>query len=136
FITSSMGPRGLYRAARFLGKTDPDALVARLRIHDLAHYTRDELFPSVAKPVDGHLVYSYGVMQEHVNSWELSDFHPILLGMAETWRDTGDVSWLLKGLEQIQAFAAHDNMEWIDKRLEAQHYLRAVLDAAKAAGLL
>jgi hypothetical protein len=82
------------------------------------------------------MVYSYGVMQEEVNTWESSDFHPILIGMCETWRDTGDVSWLLKGLEQIQAFAAHDNLEWIDKRLEAQHYLRAILDAAKAAGLL
>jgi hypothetical protein len=136
FITSSMGPRGLYRAARFLGKNDPDSQVARLRIHDLAHYTRDELFPKVAEAANGHLVYSYGVMQEVVNTWESSDFHPILLGMAETWRDTGDVSYLLKGLEQIKAFAAHDNLEWIDKRLEAQHYLRAILDAAKAAGLL
>jgi hypothetical protein len=136
FITSSMGPRALYRAARFLGKTDPDALVARLRIHDLAKYTRDELFPTVANPIGGHMVYSYGVMQEEVNTWESSDFHPILIGMCETWRDTGDVSWLLKGLEQIQAFAAHDNLEWIDKRLEAQHYLRAILDAAKAAGVL
>jgi hypothetical protein len=135
FITSSMGPRAMYRAARYLGLTDADAKVARLRLRDLARYTRDELFPTPVKPEDGHLVYSYGVVQEVVNSWESADFHPILLGMAEAWRDTGDVGFLLKGLEQIQAFASHDNMEWIDRRIECQHYLRAILDAAKAAGL-
>jgi hypothetical protein len=42
----------------------------------------------------------------------------------------------MKGIEQIQGFAAHGDMEWIDKRLEAQHFLRAVLDLAHQAGYL
>ncbi len=136
FITSSMGPRALYRAARHLGASDPDAQLASLRLRDLAHYTRDELFPFVADPLDRHLVYSYGVKLELVNSWEQSDFHPTLLGMSEAWRQTGDITYLIKGLEQIEAFEAHGNLEWIDKRLEAQHYLRAVLDAAQGLGAL
>jgi hypothetical protein len=129
FITASMGPRALYRAARHLGPADPAAQLASLRLQDLARYTRDELFPFVADPLDRHLVYSYGVKLAVVNSWEQSDFHPILLGMAEAWRQTGDPYFLLKGLEQVEAFEAHGNLEWMDKRLEAQHYLRAVLDA-------
>ena len=129
FITASMGPRALYRAARHLQPADPAAQLASLRLRDLARYTRDELFPFVANPLDRHLVYSYGVKLEVVNTWEQSDFHPILLGMAEAWRQTGDPSFLLKGLEQIEAFEAHGNLEWMDRRLEAQHYLRAVLDA-------
>ncbi len=136
FITASMGPRALYRAARHLGPSDPASQLAGLRLQDLARYTRDELFPFVANPLDRHLVYSYGVKLEVVNSWEQSDFHPILLGMAEAWRQTGDPSFLLKGLEQVEAFEAHGNLEWMDKRLEAQHYLRAVLDLAKALGLI
>jgi len=136
FITASMGPRAFYRAARHLGPADPDAALASLRLRDLARYTRGELFPWAADPAARHLVYSYGVKLQVVNSWEQSDFHPILLGMAEAWRQTGDVSFLLKGLEQVEAFAAHDNLEWIDKRLEAQHFLRAVLDAAQGLGAL
>jgi hypothetical protein len=136
FITSSMGPRALYRAATYLEVGDPDATLARTRLLDLARYTRAELFPWFTNPADRHLVYSYGVEQQLVNSWESADFHPILLSMAEAWRQTGDVGYLLKGLEQIQAFHAHSNIEWIDKRFECQHFFRAVLDAAKLAGIL
>jgi len=136
FITSSMGPRALYRAAHYLGDADPDAQVALLRLRDLARYTANELFPWNPVAADRHLVYSYGVKLKLVNDWEESDFHPILLGMAEAWKQTGDVSFLVKGLEQIQAFAAHNNLEWMDKRLESQHYLRAVLDIFEALGIL
>jgi hypothetical protein len=130
FITASMGPRALFRAANALPAGDADAALARSRIVDLARYSRDELYPWFSNPLQRRLVYSYGVQQEWVNSWETSDFHPILLGMAEAWRQTGDPGFLLKGLEQIQGFDAHDNLAWIDRRLEAQHFLRAVLDSA------
>jgi hypothetical protein len=136
FITASMGPRALYRAAKELGKDDPDAALARARLKDLAHYSRHELYPWFPNPLDRHLVYSYDVELKTVNSWENSDFHPILLGMSEAWRQTGDPGYLAKGIEQIQGFAAHGDMEWIDKRLEAQHFLRAVLDLAHQAGYL
>jgi hypothetical protein len=136
FITSSMGPRALWRAAMHLGKNDPDGQLALLRVRDMARYTKNELFPWFSNPADRHLVYSYGVKLELVNSWEVSDFHPILLGMAEAWRQTGEISWLKKGFEQIEAFHVHDNIEWMDKRPEAHHYLRAVLDMSKQLGLL
>lgn len=136
FITSSMGPRGLWRAARYLGEQDPDAQLALRRLVDLARYTQVELYPWQPVAADRHLVYSYSVKLELVNSWEETDFHPILLGMAEAWLQTGDLSFLIKGLEQLEAFEAHGNLEFMDKRLEAQHFLRAVLDLAEALGVI
>jgi hypothetical protein len=129
FVSGSMGPIALFVAARHLGDTDPDAFIAHLRLRDLATYTRDELFPHVANPADRHLVYSYGVSQKQVNEWEQWDFHPIQLGMAEAWRQTGDASYLLRGAEQVQAFAAHGHLKELDHRVEFQHYCRAVLDS-------
>jgi len=68
------------------------------------------------------------VQQQLVTEWEQSHFHPIHLGMAEAWRQTGDVSYLMKGVEQAQAFAAHGNLKHLDHRVEFQHFCRAVLD--------
>jgi len=128
FVSGSMGPIAYFVAARHLGDDDPDGHVAHLRLRDLATYTRDELFPYVADPKDRHLVYSYGVSQQHVNEWEQWDFHPIQLGMAEAWRQTGDATYMLKGVEQVEAFAAHGNLKELDHRVEFQHFCRAVLD--------
>ena len=128
FVSGSMGPIALFAAARHLGDTDPDAFIAHLRLRDLATYTRDELFPYVADPADRHLIYSYGVSQQQVNEWEQWDFHPIQLGLAEAWRQTGDASYLMKGVEQVQAFAVHGNLKELDHRVEFQHFCRAVLD--------
>jgi hypothetical protein len=111
-------------------------VLAASRIIDLANYTKAEIYPFFSNPADRHLAYSYGVQQKLVNDWEDSDFHPILIGMAEAWRQTGDTGYLYKGFEQIQGFRAHNQMQWIDKRLEVQHYLRVLLDAAKAAGMI
>jgi hypothetical protein len=129
FITASMGPTALFVAARHLGDTAPDALRAHLRLRDLATYTRGELFPSFPDPADRHLVYSYGVKQQSVNQWESVDFHPIQLGLAEAWRQTGDVSYLQKAIEQVEAFAAHGTLDVLDGRVEFQHFCRALLDA-------
>src|SRR6185436_11861446 len=103
---------------------------------DMANYTRNELYPFFPNPSDRHMVYSYGVQQKLVNDYEDSDFHPISIGQAEAFRMTGDVGYLYKGAEQLEAFRAHNQMQWVDKRLEFQHFLRAVLDAAQQAGLL
>ena len=128
FISGSLGPVALFAAGQHLGQLDPFGHLARLRARDLATYTRNELFPFVPDPADRHLIYSYGVQQHQVNEWEQWDFHPIQLGMAEAWKQTGDVSYLLKGIEQTQAFAAHGNLKELDHRVEFQHFCRAVLD--------
>ena len=128
FVSGSMGPIGLFVAASHLDDGDPWAYITHLRVRDLATYTRNELFPWIANPADRHLVYSYGVQHKTVNSWEQWHFHPIQLGMAEAWRQTGDVSYLMKGIEQIEAFASHGNLDQLDHRVEFQHFCRAVLD--------
>jgi hypothetical protein len=136
FISASMGTRAMFRAWNYLGVGHPDGEMAHSRLLDLANYTRNELYPFFPNPADRHMVYSYGVQQKLVNDYEDSDFHPISIGMAEAFRMTGDVGYLYKGAEQLEAFRAHNQMQWVDKRLEFQHFLRAVLDAAQQAGLL
>jgi hypothetical protein len=133
FITASLGPTALFLAARRLGDTQPDALRAHLRLRDLARYTRGELFPWFANPADRHLVYSYGVKQKSVNQWETVDFHPIQLGLAEAWRQTGDTSYLQKAVEQVEAFSAHGSLAALDSRVEFLHFCRALLDATGVA---
>jgi len=138
FITASLGPIGMYQAARWLGESDPDGKLAHDRMVDLAYYTRGELFPWFANPADRHLVYAYGVATKQVITWELVDYHPILLGMAEAFLDTGDVTYLQKGIEQIQAFKAHDtgpyndNLYLMDSRLDVQHFMAIYLDMVHA----
>lgn len=127
FVSGSMGPIAYFTAAQHLGENDPQGSLASLRLKDLATYTRDELFPDFVDPLDRHLVYSYGVKQKLVTEWEQWDFHPIQLGMAEAWRQTGDASYLKKGVEQVQSFAAHGNLSELDHRVEFQHFCRAVL---------
>jgi hypothetical protein len=134
FITSSLGPLGYFHALKWLGPDDPDAQVAQQRITDLAFYTRKELFPHFDNPADRHLVYSWAVATQQVVEWETSDFHPILLGMAEAYLHTGDASYLAKGIEQIQAFSVHDqgpynnNLYLLDSRLDVQHFLATYRD--------
>ena len=134
FITASLGPLGYFHAWKWLGLEDADAQVARQRATDLAFFTRKELFPHFDNPADRHLVYSWSVKTQQVNEWETSDFHPILLGMAEAFRHTGDATYLVKGIEQIQAFKAHDqgpysdNLYLLDSRLDVQHFLAIYRD--------
>jgi hypothetical protein len=136
FITASLGPLGYYQAYSWLGLDDPDAQAARLRLTDLAWYTRQELFPWFANPEDRHLVYAWAVKLQQVVTWESSDFHPIQLGMAEAYKATGDAAFLVKGIEQIEAFKAHDqgsyqdNMYLLDSRLDVQHFLAVFRDFA------
>jgi hypothetical protein len=134
FITASLGPLGYFHALKWLGPDDPDAQIAQQRITDLAFYTRKELFPHFDNPADRHLVYSWAVATQQVVEWETSDFHPILLGMAEAYLHTGDASFLAKGIEQIQAFKVHDqgpysdNLYLLDSRLDVQHFLAVYRD--------
>ena len=136
FISASLGPLGYYHAYTWLGMDDEDAQAARLRLTDLAWYTRQELFPFFSNPADRHLVYAWAVTLQQVVTWESSDFHPILLGMAEAYKATGDGAFMAKGVEQIQAFAAHDqgpysdNMYLLDSRLDCQHFMAVFLDFA------
>jgi hypothetical protein len=135
FVTACLGPMAMYRAARHLPASDPDGASARGRLRDLATYTRGELFPYFKDPASRRLVYSYGVKTMTVNSWDTTDFHTILLGMAEAWRQTGDLTYLVRGIQQIEAFQAHGKLSWMDRRVECQHFYRALLDALKQYGL-
>jgi len=134
FITACLGPIAYFNAYTWLGPDDPDTKDARLRLQDLAYYTRKELFPFVKKPEDRHLVYAWAVRLKKVVEMETSDFHPILLGMAESYLATGDPVYLAKGLQQVQAFAAHDqgaykdNLYLLDSRFDSQHYMAVLRD--------
>ncbi|HEX5010973.1 MAG TPA: hypothetical protein VFY71_11280 [Planctomycetota bacterium] len=134
FITACLGPIAYFNAYSWLGADDPDTPGARQRLQDLAYYTRKELFPYFKNPKDRHLVYAWAVRLKKVVTWEEADFHPILLGMAESYLATGDAVYLAKGLQQVQAFAAHDqgaykdNLYLMDTRLDAQHYMSVLRD--------
>ncbi|MHC5209325.1 MAG: hypothetical protein ACYTG2_01235, partial [Planctomycetota bacterium] len=132
FFSGSLGPLGFYHASRALlaiSPSDPEGVLARGRMRDLAWWTRQELYPYVANPVDRHWVYSLAVTFQQVTQYASSDFHPLLLGMAEAWIDTGDPGYLQRGVQQIEAFAAHDqssaylnNLYEMESRLDAQHF--------------
>ena len=132
FISGSLGPQSYYVAARAFLKANPNdstGLKARARMRDLAWYTRHELYPYNPVPANRHWVYSYAVTFQHVSEWSNADFHPILVGMGQSWLDTGDPGYLQRGVEQIQAFAAHDqssgypnNLYEIESRLDAQDF--------------
>ncbi|MCB9899020.1 MAG: hypothetical protein H6825_13525 [Planctomycetes bacterium] len=134
FITASLGPIGLYQAARALGVSTPIGALARGRMRDLSFWTRNELFPFVPDPANRHLPYSYAVTFQQVTEYETSDFHPILLGMAEAYVDTGDVTYLKRGVQQLEAFAAHDNgphddnLYLADTRPDCQHFFAVYRD--------
>ncbi|MGQ0552195.1 MAG: hypothetical protein ACT4PU_03150 [Planctomycetota bacterium] len=155
FITGSLGPLGFYHAGVALqaaaalnpGDADVAAALAKAqgRLRDLAFFTFFELYPTNnaangqgASPVDWHWIYSYAVRLRQFTETATSDFHPLLLGMAETYLDTGDPAWLVKGAQQLHAFAAHDNSESasshknnlheMESRLDAQHFFAVYRD--------
>ncbi len=140
FISASLGPLGFWHASRVLGDAESAAQLARGRMRDLAYWTKAELFPFQPDPADRRTVYSYAIGLQQYTSMQSSVSHPFLMGMAEAFLDTGDVSYLNKGLEQIEAFKAvdqlegyDDNMYDIDTRLDCQHFLSIYL-AYKLAG--
>ena len=126
FISASLGPLGLYHAARVLPEGHSLVAPTQLRLQDLARWTREELFPHHPDPAQQRLAYSYAVSLRHVTKWESVDFHPILLGMSESWRQTGDADYLAKGAEQLRAAKAHGDLHFWDARLDVQHFLSAV----------
>jgi len=128
FISASLGPLGYYHAWRGLPAGDPLAEAARGRMRDLSKWARWELYPSKPNPAEQRLSYSYAISQQQVTKWESTDFHPLLLGMAESWRDTGQAGYLEKGVEQLQAAALHGNLGIWDTRLDVQHFLSAYRD--------
>jgi len=129
FISASLGPLALYHAARVL----PDQAigeVTRARMRDLSRWTRDELFPNHPDPAQQRLVYSYAVTLRQVTNWENTDYHPILMGMAETWRDTGELTYLAKGVQQLRAAREHGDLHRWNTRLDVQHFLSMFRDWA------
>lgn len=134
WITASLGPLGLYHAARALDPGDPSAALARGRMRDLSYWTRQELFPFEPDPVERRLPYSYAVTLMEWTITEIYDFHPILLGMAESYVDTGDLTYLKRGVQQLEAFAVHDNGPYAnnlylaDTRLDCQHFFAVYRD--------
>ena len=128
FISASLGPLGYYHAWRGLPAGDPLAEATRGRMRDLSKWARWELYPSKPNPAEQRLSYSYAISQQQVTKWESTDFHPLLLGMAESWRDTGQAGYLEKGVEQLQAAALHGNLGIWDTRLDVQHFLSAYRD--------
>ena len=132
FISASLGTLGYYHAAEWLGTVDPMGIAARGRMRDLSWWTRHELFPYDPNPANQRLVYSYAVSLQQVTTWENVDFHPFLLGMAESYLDTGDTGYLTKGNEQLKAAAAHGDLYRWNTRLDCQHYLAVYRDYALA----
>ncbi|HZJ71596.1 MAG TPA: hypothetical protein VFF36_11750, partial [Planctomycetota bacterium] len=132
FISGSLGPQSYYCAWRALLTANPNdasGLKARARMRDLCFYTRNELYPYNPVPANRHWVYSYAASFMQVTEWSTSDFHPLLLGMGQSWLDTGDPGYLQRGVEQIQAFAAHDqsgsypdNLYEMESRLDVQDF--------------
>ena len=110
--------------------------VVVLRMTDLSWWTRQELYPWNPDPEQRRLVYSYAITLQQYTTMQNSVFHPILLGMGESYIQTGDVGYLDKGVEQVENFKAtdqgsyQDNMYLIDSRLDCQHFLRIYLDWA------
>jgi len=131
FITASLGTLGYYHAAEWLGTVDPMGVAARGRMRDLSWWTRHELFPDNPNPANQRLVYSYAVTQQQVTTWENVDFHPFMLGMAESYLDTGDTGYLVKGAEQLKAAAAHGDLYRWNTRLDVQHFLKVYRDWAQ-----
>jgi hypothetical protein len=132
FFSGSLGPLAFFHGARVLraqSPADPEGVLARGRMRDLAFWTRKELYPYVPSPASRHWVYSLAVTLQQVTQYATSDFHPILLGMGEAWLDTGDPVYMQRGIQQIEAFAAHDqsskypnNLYEMESRLDAQHF--------------
>ncbi len=130
WISASLGPMAFFRTGHALPPGDPLREVTGLRSLDLARWTRDELFPFVAEPEERRLALSYAISLGQITVLQPSDFHTILLGQAEAWRRTGDPSYLVKGLEQLEAIVARGSIDVLDSRFEVQHFFRALLDLA------
>lgn len=134
FFTSSLGPLAMYHASRVLGIEDAEGQQARGRLRDLAFYTREELLPFQADPTTRQMVYSYGIKTQTVYKWT-NHSHPILLGVGEAYLDTGDMAYLEKGVEQLEAASHQDHgsydtdMYKIEGRLDVQHFLAIYLEA-------
>lgn len=134
FITGSLGAMALHLAAEYLGPEDPDGMLAAARLKDLATYTRDELFPYHPVPIERKLVYSYGVATMQHLVWTTFDFHSILLAMADGWRITGDVSYLVRGIEFIEAFESRNNLHHLDTKFDNQSFFAAILEYVEENG--
>lgn len=134
WVTAALGPVGLYHAGRVLDASLPESALARGRMRDLSFWTRQELFPFVPDPFHRHLPYSYAVTLQEFTITEIYDFHPILFGMAESFVDTGDVTYLKRGVHQVEAFATHDagpyddNLYLLDTRFDSQHFFAIYRD--------
>ena len=81
-------------------------------------------------PLNQRLIYSYAVSLQQVTTWESTDFHPFLLDMAESYLDTGDTGYLVKGTEQLKAAAARGNLYRWNTRLDCQHFMAVYRDWA------
>ena len=128
FISASLGPLGFFHAARVLPPSSYLAAASRGRLRDLAWWTRNELYPTLPNLADQRLAYSYAVTLQQITQWENVDFHPILLGMAEAYLDTGEAFWLEKGVEQLRAAEIHGDLHRWDTRLDVQHFLSVYRD--------
>ncbi len=134
FFAASLAPLGMYHAARWLGTADPQGALARARLSDLAYFTREELYPYKANPAARYLTYNYGMNSKQSLISETTDFHPLMLGFGEAFKDSGDVKYMQRAVEEFEGFAAHDNGEYsnnlynIETRLDVQHFLRTYLD--------
>ncbi len=130
FISASLGPLGYFHAARFFASNDPDGMAARGRMRDLSYWAREEIFSNDPNPVNRRLMYSYAVTQQQVTNWENVDFHPILLGMAESYLDTTDIVYLLRGADQLESAQAHGDLYRWNTRMDCQHFLAIYRDWA------
>lgn len=143
FITAEFGPTAFYHSARVLDPTDPahtDMLFnSRARMRDLSWYTYQEIYPFQADTASRSMTYSYAVCQQGDTVIANDNFHPIMMGMAETWLDYKSQGlnldkFLVRGAEMLQAADAQDvstvsHWEILNQRLDVQHFLSVFLES-------
>jgi len=143
FITAEFGPTAYYHSARVLDPADPahTAMLfnSRARLRDLSWYTFQEIYPFQADTASRSMTYSYAVCQQGDTLVANDNFHPIMMGMAETWLDYKSQGlnldkFLVRGAEMLQAADAQDvstvsHWEILNQRLDVQHFLSVFLES-------
>jgi hypothetical protein len=143
FISSEFGPTSFYHAAKVLDPANPDHVDmlfnARARMRDLTWYTFQELYPLQANPLTRKMVYEYWPCEQDLHELANDNFHPITMGMAETYLDFDSVGQgfaheklLVRASEMLQAaFATSivDHPETLVQRLDVQHLFSVFLES-------
>ncbi|MFT7463740.1 MAG: hypothetical protein ACI9EF_002087 [Pseudohongiellaceae bacterium] len=143
FITSEYGPSAFYHSARVLDPTNADHAAmlfnARARLRDLAWFTYQEIYPYQPNAISRTMTYSYSVCLQDNSQTANDNFHPIMMGMAETYLDYESAElnldkFLVRGAEMLEAAGLQDgatitHWEILNQRLDVQHFLSIFLES-------